>query len=83
VQCLPDGIAVSGVAALTWPAAAAAAAAVGTITHMPPETLEHGIISKAADVYSFGVLLWQVGGCPGGGGVLKRQGGAADAAYLG
>lgn len=32
----------------------------GTITHMPPELLEQGIISKAADVYSFGVLLWQV-----------------------
>lgn len=23
--------------------------------------LEHGVTSKAADVYSFGVLLWQVG----------------------
>lgn len=34
----------------------------GTITHMPPELLEKGIASKAADVYSFGVLLWQVGG---------------------
>jgi hypothetical protein len=33
----------------------------GTITHMPPEMLEHGICSKAADVYAFGVLLWQVG----------------------
>lgn len=32
----------------------------GTITHMPPETLTHGIISKAMDVYSFGVLLWQM-----------------------
>eukprot|EP00879_Flechtneria_rotunda_P001352 GHRR01001502.1.p1 GENE.GHRR01001502.1~~GHRR01001502.1.p1 ORF type:complete len:1180 (+),score=462.14 GHRR01001502.1:255-3794(+) len=32
----------------------------GTITHMPPETLEHGLASKAADVYSFGVLLWQM-----------------------
>lgn len=32
----------------------------GTLTHMPPELLEHGITSKAADVYSFGVLLWQV-----------------------
>eukprot|EP00883_Tetradesmus_obliquus_P013133 jgi/Sobl393_1/6057/SZX69651.1 len=31
----------------------------GTITHMPPETLEHGVAGKAADVYSFGVLLWQ------------------------
>jgi serine/threonine protein kinase len=41
-------------------ASAAAAAAAGTITHMPPELLEHGVSSKAADVYSFGVLLWQV-----------------------
>lgn len=31
-----------------------------TITHMPPEMLEHGICSKAADVYSFGVLLFQM-----------------------
>jgi len=31
---------------------------------MPPEVLEHGLVSKAADVYSFGVLLWQ-GGCWG------------------
>ncbi len=33
----------------------------GTLTHQPPETLLDGIISKAVDVYSFGVLLWQVG----------------------
>ncbi|KAF5842686.1 kinase-like domain-containing protein [Dunaliella salina] len=32
----------------------------GTITHMPPETLTQGIVSKAMDVYSFGVLLWQM-----------------------
>ncbi len=32
----------------------------GTLTHQPPETLMEGIISKAVDVYSFGVLLWQV-----------------------
>eukprot|EP00878_Enallax_costatus_P015719 GHUV01016470.1.p1 GENE.GHUV01016470.1~~GHUV01016470.1.p1 ORF type:complete len:346 (+),score=111.35 GHUV01016470.1:799-1836(+) len=32
----------------------------GTITHMAPEVLEHGMVSKAADVYSFGVLLWQM-----------------------
>jgi len=28
----------------------------GTITHMAPELLEHGGMSRAADVYSFGVL---------------------------
>jgi Protein tyrosine and serine/threonine kinase len=33
----------------------------GTITHQAPEVLEHGLLSQAADVYSFGVLLWQVG----------------------
>ena len=27
---------------------------------MGPETLEHGVTSKAVDVYSFGVLLWQM-----------------------
>lgn len=27
---------------------------------MGPELLEHGSISKAVDVYSFGVLLWQM-----------------------
>jgi serine/threonine protein kinase len=32
----------------------------GTITHQAPELLEHGLTSKAADVYSFGVLLWQM-----------------------
>lgn len=32
----------------------------GTITHQAPELLEHGVTSKAADVYSFGVLLWQM-----------------------
>ncbi|KAL6751941.1 mixed lineage protein kinase [Haematococcus lacustris] len=32
----------------------------GTLTHMPPETLVNGIVSKAMDVYSFGVLLWQM-----------------------
>ena len=28
----------------------------GTITHMAPELLEHGGMSRAADVYSFGIL---------------------------
>ncbi|BDA44193.1 probable serine/threonine-protein kinase STY13 at C-terminar half [Coccomyxa sp. Obi] len=32
----------------------------GTVTHMPPEVLSHGIISKAADVFAFGVLLWEM-----------------------
>ena len=28
------------------------------VTHMPPELLVHGKLSKAADVYAFGILLW-------------------------
>ncbi|PNW87297.1 hypothetical protein CHLRE_02g117050v5 [Chlamydomonas reinhardtii] len=32
----------------------------GTISHMPPECLISGIISKATDVFAFGVLLWQM-----------------------
>ncbi len=29
----------------------------GTVTHMPPELLSDGKLSRAADVYSFGVIL--------------------------
>ncbi|KAK9825995.1 hypothetical protein WJX74_003878 [Apatococcus lobatus] len=32
----------------------------GTVTHMPPELMLNGCLSKAADVYSFGVLLWEL-----------------------
>ncbi|GAX72878.1 hypothetical protein CEUSTIGMA_g333.t1 [Chlamydomonas eustigma] len=32
----------------------------GTITHQPPETLLTGTVSKAVDVYAFGVLMWQL-----------------------
>jgi serine/threonine protein kinase len=32
----------------------------GTLTHMPPETLTQGLISQATDVYSFGILMWQM-----------------------
>ena len=32
----------------------------GTITHMAPEVLLHGRLSRASDVYSFGILLWQL-----------------------
>ena len=32
----------------------------GTVTHMAPEVQLQGVSSKAADVYSFGVLLWQM-----------------------
>ncbi|KAG2484907.1 hypothetical protein HYH03_016293 [Edaphochlamys debaryana] len=38
----------------------------GTLTHMAPEVLLHGQVSKAADVYAFGVTLWEMftGGYP-------------------
>ncbi|GIL44404.1 hypothetical protein Vafri_1882 [Volvox africanus] len=32
----------------------------GTLTHMAPELLLHGRMSKAADVYAFGVTLWEL-----------------------
>jgi serine/threonine protein kinase len=30
----------------------------GTVTHMPPEMLVEGRMTKAADVYAFGVIMW-------------------------
>lgn len=32
----------------------------GTVSHMPPELLQEGIMSSAADVYSYGILLWEM-----------------------
>ncbi|KAL6762194.1 kinase-like domain-containing protein [Haematococcus lacustris] len=32
----------------------------GTITHQPPETLSHGLVSRETDTYSLGVLMWQM-----------------------
>jgi serine/threonine protein kinase len=32
----------------------------GTMTHMAPELLLHGHVSKASDVYAFGILLWEM-----------------------
>lgn len=32
----------------------------GTITHMPPELLKDGVLTPAVDVYSFGMLLWEL-----------------------
>lgn len=32
----------------------------GTITHMPPELLVDGELSKATDVYAFGVIVWEM-----------------------
>ncbi len=35
-------------------------ATVGTVTHMPPELLLSGRLRPSCDVYSFGVMLWQL-----------------------
>jgi serine/threonine protein kinase len=32
----------------------------GTVTHAPPELLGAGKLTKAADAYAFGVLLWEM-----------------------
>ncbi|CAD7695593.1 unnamed protein product [Ostreobium quekettii] len=32
----------------------------GTVSHQPPELLRDGILTPAADVYSFGLLMWQM-----------------------
>uniref|UniRef100_A0A7R9YSM5 Protein kinase domain-containing protein n=1 Tax=Chlamydomonas euryale TaxID=1486919 RepID=A0A7R9YSM5_9CHLO len=34
--------------------------AYGTVTHMPPELLERGLLTTAADIFSFGMLMWEV-----------------------
>lgn len=33
---------------------------LGTVTHMPPELLISGLLSKPSDVYAFGILLWEL-----------------------
>ncbi|PRW58005.1 kinase [Chlorella sorokiniana] len=33
---------------------------VGTVTHQPPELLREGLLTSAADVWAFGVLLWSM-----------------------
>eukprot|EP00877_Chromochloris_zofingiensis_P007694 jgi/Chrzof1/3178/Cz12g14220.t1 len=32
----------------------------GTVTHMPPELLLRGRLSLAGDVYSYGIMLWEI-----------------------
>eukprot|EP00210_Caulerpa_lentillifera_P005200 g4968.t1 len=32
----------------------------GTISHMPPEVLRDGILTPATDVFSFGMILWEL-----------------------
>lgn len=36
--------------------------AYGTVTHMPPELLEKGLLTTATDVFSLGMLMWEVRG---------------------
>jgi serine/threonine protein kinase len=38
-----------------------ATATAGSISHLAPEVLQHGKCTKAADLYSFGVLIFLVG----------------------
>ena len=33
---------------------------MGTVTHMPPELLMEGLLTKAGDVWAFGILMWWV-----------------------
>eukprot|EP00775_Hariotina_reticulata_P008299 gene8299-8484_t len=33
---------------------------MGTITHQAPEVLERGHVSPSADVYSFGIMMWEL-----------------------
>lgn len=33
---------------------------VGTVSHMPPEVLMEGLMAKSGDVYSFGVMLFEL-----------------------
>lgn len=35
----------------------------GTVTHMPPELISEGILSKASDVYGFGIILIELVAC--------------------
>lgn len=32
----------------------------GTVTHQPPELLSEGVLSQSADVFAFGMLMWEV-----------------------
>ena len=37
-----------------------AAASVGTVSYCAPELLKEGKLTKAADVYSFAMLMWEI-----------------------
>lgn len=49
-----------GLARAVGRAAGELTASYGTLSHAAPEALERGVVSRAGDVYAFGVLLWQV-----------------------
>lgn len=34
--------------------------AYGTVTHMAPETIGSGVVLPASDVYSFGIIMWEM-----------------------
>ncbi|GAB4819737.1 hypothetical protein N2152v2_006783 [Parachlorella kessleri] len=36
---------------------------VGTLGYMPPEVMTHGRVTKATDVYSFGMLMYELAAC--------------------
>lgn len=38
-------------------------ATFGTCSHMAPELMSDGVLTKAADVWSFGVIAWEVYRC--------------------
>ena len=33
---------------------------IGTVSHMPPESIRDNVVVLASDVYSFGILLWEL-----------------------
>lgn len=37
-----------------------ATSSYGTVTYMPPELLSKGLLSKATDVYSYGVIMYEI-----------------------
>lgn len=49
-----------GFSRLTWNATHINTYTCGAVRAMPPEVLKDGVLTLAADVYSFGILLWEV-----------------------
>lgn len=44
----------------------------GTVTHIAPEIVTHKRVTPHADVYAFGIIMWELytGECGGGGGYV-------------